>query len=323
MAQSAEEIIDRRRLRRKLTFWRIVSLLVAALGAGALTWFTGEFDGRKEPHIAQVKIEGPIQEDSELLERLKEIAESDAVKGVIVTVDSPGGTTAGGESIFDALRKIAEKKPVVAQVGTLAASAGYMIASAADHIVARKTSIVGSIGVLFQYPDVTQLLNKLGIKMEAIKSTPLKAEPNPFTPASEEAKAMIRNVIMDSYQWFIDLVQSRRPLDHAQVVALADGAVYTGRQALQKKLVDQLGGEDEAVEWLKTKGVNEKLKVIEWKKKESEGFFSAHSAARLLARVLGIPEESGSLLQELGGKRLLQPGLLSSWQVEAAPADGQ
>ncbi|WP_420960279.1 signal peptide peptidase SppA [Brucella sp. IR073] len=323
MAQSAEEIIDRRRLRRKLTFWRVVALLVAALGVGALAWSTGEFDGRNEPHIAQVKIEGPIQEDSELLERLKKIAESDAVKGVIVTVDSPGGTTAGGESIFDALRKIAEKKPVVSQVGTLAASAGYMIASAADHIVARKTSIVGSIGVLFQYPDVTQLLNKLGVKVETIKSTPLKAEPNPFTPASEQAKAMIRNVIMDSYQWFIDLVQSRRPLDHAQAVALADGAVYTGRQALEKKLVDQLGGEDEAIDWLKTKGVDQNLKVIEWKKKGSEGFFFSHSAARLIARVLGLPEDSGSLLREVAGEHLFQPGLLSTWQVETAPASGQ
>lgn len=325
MTQSADAILDRRRLRRKLTFWRVAALAVAALGVFALADFTG-LRGRAAPHIAKVKIEGPIHEDDNLLARLDKIAKSDAVKGLIISVDSPGGTTAGGEAIFDAVRKVAQKKPVVAQVGTLAASAGYLIASAADHIVARQTSIVGSIGVLFQYPDISQLLTKLGIKIETIKSSPLKAEPNFFSPAPEAAKVMIRNMIMDSYNWFVGLVEKRRGLDHEQALALADGSVYTGRQALDKKLIDQLGGEDEAVGWLKSKGTAGTLPVVEWKP-ERPGFMNSlfsESAARLLTRFLGVPEESGTLLlREAVGERLFAPGLLSVWSTGETQPEAQ
>jgi protease-4 len=132
------------------------------------------------------------------------------VKGVILSIDSPG-TTAGGEAIFDEVRRLAETKPVVAQVGTLAASAGYMIASAADHIVARKSSIVGSIGVLVQFPNVSGMMDKLGITLDEIKSSPLKAEPSPFNPTTEPERAMMRSMIMDSYDWFVGLVDERRP----------------------------------------------------------------------------------------------------------------
>ena len=178
MAQDAEAIIERRKLRRKLTIWRgAFLLLIAALIAGFASW-SMRGTNFSQPHIAKVRIEGTIFENEELLKRLDKIARDDAVKGVILVLDSPGGTTVGGEAIFEAVRKIAEKKPVVTQVGTLAASAGYMIASASDHIIARQTSIVGSIGVLFQYPDLSKLLDTIGVKVETIKSSPLKAEPN-------------------------------------------------------------------------------------------------------------------------------------------------
>ena len=183
MAMRADDMIDRRRLRRKLTFWRVVALAIAAIGlASAAAWLLRDFGGTAVDHIAKVRIEGTITEDEELLERLKRIRESNSVKGVILSIDSPGGTTAGGEAIFDAVRELAAAKPVVAQVGTLAASAGYMIASASDHIVARKSSIVGSIGVLVQFPDITGLMDKIGVKLEEVKSSPLKAEPSPFNP---------------------------------------------------------------------------------------------------------------------------------------------
>ena len=266
MAMRADDLIDRRRLRRKLTFWRIAALGVAALGlAAASAWMLGEdFVGTASDHIAKVRIEGTITEDEELLERLEKIRKSASVKGVILAIDSPGGTTAGGEAIFDEVRRLAAEKPVVAQVGTLAASAGYMIASASDHIVARQSSIVGSIGVLVQFPDITGLMDKLGIKLEEVKSSPLKAEPSPFNVTTDEERAMVRAMIMDSYDWFIGLVVERRPLNRGEVVALADGSIFTGRQALQKKLIDELGGESEAIGWLATKGVDDELKVIEW-----------------------------------------------------------
>ena len=246
MAMRADDLIDRRRLRRKLTFWRVAALAIAAIGVvSAAAWMLREdFGGTAVDHIAKVRIEGTITEDEDLLERLEKIRKSNSVKGVILAIDSPGGTTAGGEAIFDEVRKLAAEKPVVAQVGTLAASAGYMIASASDHIVARKSSIVGSIGVLVQFPDITGLMDKVGVKLEEVKSSPLKAEPSPFNPTTDEERAMIRSMIMDSYDWFVGLVDERRPLTRSEVAAVADGSVFTGRQALQKKLVDELGGED-------------------------------------------------------------------------------
>ena len=151
---------------------------------------------------------------------------------MILAIDSPGGTTVGGESIYEEVRKLAADKPVVAEVGTLAASAGYMIASASDHIVARKTSIVGSIGVLIQYPDVSGLMDKVGIKLEEVKSSPLKASPSPFKPTNDDERAMVRKLILDSYDWFVGIVAERRKMTRSEALALADGSIFTGRQAL-------------------------------------------------------------------------------------------
>ncbi|RVD70824.1 signal peptide peptidase SppA, partial [Mesorhizobium sp. M4A.F.Ca.ET.029.04.2.1] len=224
MAMRADDLIDRRRLRRKLTFWRVAALAVAAVALIALSsWvYRDDFTGQAVDHIAKVRIEGTITEDEELIKRLETIRESSKVKGVILSIDSPGGTTVGGESIFEEVRKLAADKPVVAEVGTLAASAGYMIASAADHIVARKSSIVGSIGVLIQYPDVSGLMDKLGIKLEEVKSSPLKASPSPFKPTNEDERAMVRKLILDSYDWFVGIVAERRKMTREQALALAD-----------------------------------------------------------------------------------------------------
>ncbi|MDS1137363.1 signal peptide peptidase SppA [Nitratireductor indicus] len=314
MSIRADDLIDRRRLRRKLTFWRIVALAVVVLAVAiAAQRYYGAAAGTSANHIAQIKITGTIMEDDELLERLDRIRKAPGVKGVIVTVDSPGGTTAGGEAIYEEVRRLAAEKPVVAQVGTLAASAGYMIASATDHIVARQSSIVGSIGVLFQYPDVSGLMEKLGVKLEEIKSSPLKAEPSPFKPTSEEARAMIRNMILDSYAWFVDLVTERRPLTRDEVLRLADGSVFTGRQAVENKLVDELGGEREAKAWLVSQGVSDDLEVVEWKKRE---LASSYFLPEMITRLLGTPSGSAEILRELGADRIFLDGMLSVWQPE-------
>jgi protease-4 len=320
MAMRADDLIDRRRLRRKLTFWRIAAFAIAAIClASAGAWMLREdFGGAAADHIAKIRIDGTITEDEELLERLEKVRESRSVKGVILSIDSPGGTTAGGEAIFDQVRKLAADKPVVAQVGTLAASAGYMIATASDHIVARKSSIVGSIGVLVQFPDVTGLMDKIGVKLEEVKSSPLKAEPSPFNPTTDEERAMVRSMILDSYDWFVGLVAERRPLTRSEAAALADGSIFTGRQALEKKLVDELGGESEAIGWLSTKGVDGKLKVVEWKARGEGWFLSSEALATAAARLIGLPDQGAGLLRELGGERLFLDGLLSVWQPEKA-----
>ncbi len=320
MSQSADNWIDRRIMRRKLSFWRIAAIVMALIaGIVGFAYANGGFgQPNSAPHIAKVRIEGTITEDERLLALLKTVGEAESVKGVILAVDSPGGTTAGGEAIYDAVRVLAAKKPVVAQVGTLAASAGYMIASASDHIVARKSSIVGSIGVLFQYPDLSVLLNNLGVKVESIKSSPMKAEPNPFNPASEDAKAMIRRMILDSYDWFVSIVDERRPLDRAQVLALADGSVFTGRQALQNKLIDELGGEEAALAWVNAKNGGEKLDVIEWKpKSETSSWWLPVKMSSALLRLSGLSNGESAVLSEIIPEHLFSNGLVSVWDVDS------
>ncbi|MGE3364385.1 MAG: signal peptide peptidase SppA [Rhizobiaceae bacterium] len=320
MALRAEEMIDRRRLRRKVTFWRLAAFIAAAVAivASSVWLYDDELSGRSRDHIAKVRIEGTITEDEDLLERLADIRRSAAVKGVILSIDSPGGTTAGGEAIFDEVRKLAAAKPVVAQVGTLAASAGYMIASATDHIVARKSSIVGSIGVLVQFPNVSGLMDKIGVTLDEVKSSPLKAEPSPFNPTTEPERAMMRAMIMDSYDWFVGLVDERRPLDRQQVLALADGSVFTGRQALEKKLIDEVGGEEEAIKWLESKDVAPKLAIVEWKPKSSGPSWLVGSTAGLIAGALGLGEIYSNLLSQLGADRMFLDGLVSVWQPDIA-----
>jgi protease IV len=319
MPTRADDIIDRRRLRRKLSFWRIAALLVAAVAiAAGIGWFYGDSFGATRDHIARVRIEGTITEDDKLLTLLKTVRETASVKAVILTIDSPGGTTAGGEAIYDEVRRLAEAKPVTAQVGTLAASAGYMIASATDYIVARQSSIVGSIGVLFQFPDVTALMDKIGVRLEGVTSSPLKAEPSPFTPTTEEERAMIRALVMDSYDWFVGLVEDRRGLTRAEALALADGSIFTGRQALQRKLIDALGGEETAKEWLEQRGVAANLEIQDWKPPREGGWLLGSGAMRTLAAWLGLRADGSALLSEIGVDRIFLDGLVSVWQPDVS-----
>lgn len=316
MTYTADAVLERRRIRRKLTFWRVVTLLLlAAMILFAALYINGSKPSRNIPHIAKISITGTIYNNEELLKRLKDVAESEMVKGVILDISSPGGTTTGGEVIYDAVRKIADKKPVVSQVGTLAASAGYMIAIASDHVIAHKTSMIGSIGVLFQYPDISGLLDKVGVKFETIKSSPLKAEPNFFSPASDEAKAMIDNTVKDTYDWFVGLVKERRPMITAdKLPALTNGSVYTGRQGLQHKLIDALGDQETSIAWLATKGIDKNLPVVEWKAETSPYNDLLSSAAmKLLLRNMGLSDQGSALFNEQIGQRIFLDGMLSVW----------
>jgi protease-4 len=146
-----------------------------------------------------------------------------------------------------------------------AASGGYITAIATDYIVARETSLVGSIGVLFQYPDLSGLMGQVGVKLEEIKSTPLKAEPSPFKPTSPEARAAIQTVVNDTYDWFKTLVRERRRLNEGELATASSGQVFSGRQAVPLKLVDRIGSERDAIAWLEQeKGVAKNLPIRDW-----------------------------------------------------------
>jgi protease-4 len=308
-------IADRRQMRRKLSFWRIVAiLLLVGLGFALYSFVAGDIAPRG-PQIARITISGLIQDDGELLDRLKRIEDDKNVKALVVSISSPGGTTYGGERIFKAIRAVAAKKPVVSDIRTLAASAGYMIATSGDYIVAGETSITGSIGVIMQYPQVKDLLDKIGVSMEEIKSAPLKAEPSPFHPPSDEAKAMIRGMIMDSYDWFVDLVADRRHLPRDEVLKLADGSIFTGRQALKNKLVDNLGGEDGIRAYLATRNVDKDLPIVDWLAPSRRSMFFLPGAFSGVAKLLGYDQfVNGDDVQRLLSEKLFLDGLLSLWQ---------
>ena len=223
------------------------------------------------------------------------------MRAVIVHIDSPGGTTAGAEQLYDSLVQLKGKKPMVVVVDGLAASGGYIAALASDHIIAQSASLVGSIGVLFQYPNFTDLLKTVGVKVEEIKSSPLKAAPNGFEPTSPEARAALAAVVMDSYEWFKKLVRDNRKMDGATLEKVADGRVFTGRQAIDLKLIDEIGNEKTAVAWLaKEKKIDPNTPVRDYRLKPRIGDLPfLHVAAGATLEAIGLTglarrlEESG------------------------------
>jgi protease-4 len=274
------------------------------------------------PYIARVTISGLIRDDEERVRQLDRLARTANVKAVILHVDSPGGTTAGSEQLFDALGRVRARKPVAVVVDSLAASGAYVTALAGDYIVAKQTSLVGSIGVLFEYPNFADLLEKIGVKVESIKSSPLKAAPNGFEPTSPEARAAIQSIILDSYAWFKGLVQERRHLTDGQLAAVDDGRVFTGHQALPLKLVDQIGDERAALAWLeKAKKISASLPVRDYRlhsRLDSLPFL--HAAAIAMLQAVGL-DSFAEHLGALGSAAALDgfnlDGLLALWQ----PAD--
>ena len=238
-------------------------------------------------------------------------------------INSPGGTTAGSEQLYDALVRLKAKKPLVVVVEGLAASGGYITAIASDHIVAQQSSLVGSIGVLFQYPNFTELLKTVGVKVEEVKSSPLKAAPNGYEPTSPEARAALDALVDDSYAWFRGLVKERRGMDDALLEKVADGRLFTGRQAVDLKLIDQLGDEKTAVAWLVAqKGVKKDLPVRDFKLSPRFGDLTfLRTAASITLDALGLSAiarqvEQAGVAQAVD--RLSLDGMLALWHPAGA-----
>ncbi len=323
MSLDADSIVDRRRMRRKLTFWRVLAIVVIVLAIVGLAGFMSNRTGFAGAYIARVTIQGLIRDDQERVQQLDRLARSTTARAVIVHVDSPGGTTAGSEQLYDALLRLKEKKPLVIVVDGLAASGGYITALAGDHIVAKQTSLVGSIGVLFQYPNVADLLSKIGVKVETIKSSPLKAAPDGFEPTSPEARAAIESIIKDSYAWFRGMVQDRRHLSDDELQTVADGRVFTGHQAIGLKLDDEIGDERAGVAWLASeKKIDAKLPVRDY---QLHGRFSdlpfLHAATAAALDAAGLATLARGI-DDLGAmqavERLNLDGLLALWHPAGA-----
>jgi protease-4 len=317
MAFDTDGIVERRRLRRRLSFWRVAALVCAAVAlvAGGLK-LSGFEPGKGTAHIARISLSGIILDDAKRHKMIEDIGKSRA-SAVLLDINSPGGGVTASEELYHDLRALATKKPVVAVLGSVAASGGYVAAIAADHIVSRQTSLTGSIGVLMQYPDVSKLLGNIGVSMEEVKSAPLKAAPSPFKPTTPDARAALESLIMDSFDWFKSLVSERRSLTGDRLARVVDGRAFTGRQALDAGLVDEIGGEAEARTWLETqKGISSRLPVRDWEPEKSglAGLGLARGMASGAAEALGFP----ALAQQIRASSALDAaaldGLVAIWQ---------
>lgn len=305
MKLDADALFDRRRLKRRLSFWRGMAIVaLVALLVGAVQLAVGELSGLgRRAHVARLDIVGFIAEDRDLLKSVRDVAEDPAAKALLVYIDSPGGTVVGGEALFEALRKVAAVKPVAAVMGTTAASAGYMVAIAADRVFAHAGTITGSVGVILQSADITELLKSIGIEPTAIKSGPLKAVPSPLEPLTPAAREATQALVDETHAMFVQMVRERRGLTDAQVAEVSDGRVFLGRQAVTKGLIDALGGEDAARAWLESEHrVDRTLPV-----RQIEGDDGLPRLFRIASALIG---------KRIFSERLRLDGLVSVWHPD-------
>jgi len=301
MSLETDLLLDRRRLNRRLFLWRsfavlaaLAAVLVALRGSGDLR-FVGS-------HVARLTVSGIITADRKLDREVAKLADDDRAKALLVLVDSPGGSVAGGQALHNAIGQVAAKKPVVVVMGGTAASAGYMISVPAAQIFAQESTLTGSIGVLLETGDISGLLKSVGINVEPLVSGPLKDQPSFVKPLSPEGRQVLQGLVSDMYDQFVDMVARGRHMDATRVRELADGRPYTGRQALKLGLVDAIGGEQDARQWLaQAKGISADLPI--------EDVSSGSYASRALSNSLGW------ILTELWKSVLSQGVILDGAQV--------
>ena len=309
MTLESDALIDRQRLKRRLTFWRVLAVAALVLAAIIAVPHNARL---AQGRVARYAINGVIGDGREQIEDLDRLAVDPAVRGVLLHLDTPGGAVGGGEGIHAAVLQLAAAKPVVAVMDGTAASAGYMIAVAAPHIVARESTLTGSIGVILELGDVSGLLDKLGIKSDPLVSGPLKGQPSFTQPLSAPGREYLQALVMDLYDQFVGLVASGRHMDKARVKQLADGRAYTGRQALGLGLIDEIGGEQQALHWMQTaRHLAADLPVTDvekgtWFQRMTKG----SAAGSLAGLILGAQSDLGQALHVDGVYALWQPSLM-------------
>ncbi|MEH6404601.1 MAG: signal peptide peptidase SppA [Sneathiella sp.] len=298
MSIDSDTNTDRRRLKRRLFFWRLVAILAIIITGGVL--FSEFGDLSDEDHIARLDVTNVIVEDERRQTAIEGLLKNDAVKAVVVYINSPGGSTYGSERLYKALRRVAEKKPVVAVIGTIGASGGYLTALAGDRIFAGESSITGSIGVIVQLTEFSSLMEKVGITASSITSGVLKGEPSPFKPITAAGRKNLQDMVTQTHNWFVNLVAARRPISHDEAAVLANGGVLIGLSALEVGLVDELGGLLEARAWLESSGeIPRDLPLVTVNYSEPKG---------LLEQLL-----QASLGKSVITERLTLDGLVSLW----------
>lgn len=305
MPLSSDTIIDRIYLKAQLRKWRLLAIAFAVVALLIAVGNSSKHSptNSKSDYIARLSFNGIIGDDQKIYDLISDLEKDKKAKAVIVWIDSPGGSAVGGEEVYLRLKELSTKKPVVTVMRSVAASAGYMISLGTDYVFAREGTITGSIGVLIETAEVTELAQKLGIKPIAIKSAPLKASPSPFEKSTPEAEKVMHDMIMDFYDRFVRIMEERRKIPHAQALLLADGRVFSGRKAVETKLIDAIGGEKEAIDWLvKNRQISADLDISDVKVEDKKD---------LLERIL-----EGSIGQFWQNSKTGANGLVSLWHAE-------
>jgi protease-4 len=240
---------------------------------------------------------GPAIRPLEYARLLMKLREDDSVKGVLLNIDSPGGSAGGSEMLTRAARRLREVKPVVAFVGSIGASGGYMLATAAEHIVAQPSSLVGSIGVIAYRPLVYDALSRIGVRVDVAKAGRLKDMLSPFREASDEERAKEQALLDEMYDVFVDDVARARGLRVEDARAIATGEVYTASQALEHKLIDGVGDLDDAIDWLAARtGAPRKVRNMRPRRSLRDMVLSRGTSAPV-GGALGM---AGAMLAEMG-----------------------
>jgi protease IV len=224
--------------------------VVAILAVTALIWRLAPDEKHlRGDKVAVIEINGPIVDARPTLESLKQFREETAVKAMVLRIDSPGGGVGPSQEIYAEVLKTRAVKPVVASMGAVAASGGYYIAAAADGIVANPGTVTGSIGVIMGYTNFSQLLERIGLTPVVIKSGTFKDTGSPTREMTTQEKALLQGVIDDMHQQFVSAIAEGRQMPTEEIVALADGRIFSGKQAKENGLVDRLGNFEDAINW--------------------------------------------------------------------------
>jgi len=297
--------------RRRIFLWRIFSF-VLAISLLYIFFNNPKINMSSKPHIANYAISGLLVDADQILEDLEYLEFEDNVKAIIISVDSPGGTTVSAEEIFLKIRSISSNKPIVVVMKNIATSGAYLFSIGADRIFARENTITGSVGVLLQWARIDQGLEKIGIEMKEVKSGKLKAEPDLFGESDEEAMALTQKIVDETYSWFLNLVKERRKVEEYAISQISDGRIFTGRQALDLNLIDEIGGYKEAKFWLvENREINTDLEILIYNQNKSTNFIELS-----VAKIMDYFKISTSYRDSFNNNLSLIniDGLLSIWQ---------
>ena len=231
----------------------IMRSFITLIGLFMLSFFIIKVEDDKE-FIAKINIQGIIQDRSDIINEIDNLADDNNVKGLLAIINSPGGTYVGSKELYDSIKLIGEKIPTVVYMREMATSGGYLVSLSANKIYGNSGTITGSIGVILQSADISELLDEIGINPVIIKSGKLKAVPNPVEKIDQEKITYLKKVIEKMQEEFMELVTSNRKISDSTIQLIRDGRIFTGKEAKELKLIDDIGSEKDAIAWLKEKG---------------------------------------------------------------------